>query len=90
MPQAIVDPDELERFASSLARFNEQLRQNTSNLSGHFNNLGSTWRDSEYQKFAKEFQQTKKALNQFMKSADAQIPKLRKKAKLIRSYLQSS
>jgi hypothetical protein len=33
MPQAIVNPEELERFAQ---QFNEQLRQNISQLNGQF------------------------------------------------------
>jgi uncharacterized protein YukE len=88
MPQAIVDPEELERFARSLKQFNAELGQRMSHLQSQFASLGDTWRDQEQAKFAQEFQQTVKVLHQFKQSADAQIPFLMKKAQRIREYLQ--
>jgi WXG100 family type VII secretion target len=87
MPQAIVNPEELERFAQNLKQFSSQLRDTTSRLQGQFNNLGDTWRDQEQAKFAQEFQQTMRVLQNFMRVADDQIPFLMRKAQKARDYL---
>jgi hypothetical protein len=49
--------------------------------------LGGTWRDQEHQKFAQEYQQTMRVLNQFQRSSDQQIPFLLRKARRLRDYL---
>ncbi len=54
MPQAVVSPEELERFAQNLKQFNAQLKQSMSQLNGQFSQLGETSRDQEHQKFAQE------------------------------------
>ncbi|MCG3209810.1 MAG: hypothetical protein FOGNACKC_03437 [Anaerolineae bacterium] len=87
MPSALVDPEELEKFAQDLKRFNEQLRDSMSNLNGRFGRLGDTWRDQEHRKFAQEYQQTVRALDRFMQASSQQIPLLLRKAAIIRQYL---
>jgi len=86
-PQAVANPDDLERFARELKQFNGQLAEAMSRLQGQFSRLGETWRDQEHQKFAQEFEQTVRVLRHFMNSADQQIPFLQKKARIIRDYL---
>lgn len=86
-PQAIADPEELERFAQELKQFNSQLGDSMGRLNGRFSRLSDTWRDQEHQKFAREYQQTMKVLTQFMRTADQQIPFLQRKAARIRDYL---
>jgi uncharacterized protein YukE len=66
MPQAIVNPEDLTKFAHNLKQFNAQLRQSMSQLNGQFSQLGSTWRDQEHQKFAQEYQQTMKVIERFL------------------------
>ncbi len=87
MPQAIVNPEELERFAQNLKQFNAQLRDTTARLQGQFSALGDTWRDQEHAKFAQEFQQTMRVLHNFMRVADDHIPFLLRKAQKARDYL---
>lgn len=86
-PQAVASPEELEHFARELKQFTTQLRDSTARLQGQFTNLGDTWRDQEQQKFAQEFQQTMRVLQQFTRSADQQIPFLQRKAQRLREYL---
>ena len=86
-PQAVVNPEELERFARELRQFNVQLADAMSRLHGQFANLSETWRDQEHLKFAQEFEQTVRVLHQFQKSADQHIPFLLRKAERIREYL---
>jgi len=87
MPQAVVNPEELDRFAQNLGQFNAQLRNSMSRLQGQFTALGDTWRDQEHVKFAQEFQQTMRVLHQFMRVADDHIPYLKRKAQKGRDYL---
>lgn len=56
-------------------------------LNGQFARLGGTWRDQEHRKFAQEYQQTMRVLNQFQRSSDQQIPFLLRKARRLRDYL---
>jgi len=86
-PQAIASPEDLERFAKELKQFNSQLQDNMSRLNAQFNRLGDTWRDQEHQKFAREFEQTVRVLQQFRRSSDQQIPFLLRKAQHLRDYL---
>ncbi len=88
MPQAIVDPEELQKFAQNLKQFNEQLRQGMRQINGQFSQLGSTWQDQEHRKFAQEYQQTMKVIERFLQTADQHIPFLIRKAQRVREYLQ--
>ena len=86
MPQAIVDPEELERFAKSLKQFDSELTSRMSNLKGQFAQLGSTWRDQEQARFAEDFNQAMRVLSSFIREAEQHIPVLLKKAQHIRNY----
>ncbi|NJN84945.1 MAG: hypothetical protein HC802_23420 [Caldilineaceae bacterium] len=70
-----------------MKQFTAQLHDSRRRLNGQFANLGETWRDQEHQKFAQEFQQTLRVLQQFSRSADQQIPFLQRKAQRLREYL---
>lgn len=87
MPQVVVDPEELTRFAQNLKQFNEQLKQSSSRLDAQFKQLGSSWQDQEHQKFAQEYQQTMKVIGQFLRNSEQYIPFLLKKAQRVREYL---
>ena len=47
MGKANVDPAELRRFASDLAKFNNELHGLLQGLKGRMHNLEGTWRDQE-------------------------------------------
>jgi uncharacterized protein YukE len=88
MPQAIVDPAELRRFAHNLKRFNEELQNSLGTLHGQMLSLGETWRDQEHARFVTEFEQTLQLLGHFMETANQHIPFLVHKAERIEEYLQ--
>lgn len=87
MSKVIATPEDLERFAADLKRFNGQLAESMSRLNGQFARLGDTWRDQEHQKFAQEFEQTMRVLHQFMRASEQHIPILLRKAQRLREYL---
>jgi len=88
MPQAIVDPEELRRFASNLKKFNTDVQERINTLSGQLVNLCKTWRDQENKKFTEDFEQQMKVIAQFIEVTKAHIPYLVRKAEAIEQYLQ--
>lgn len=87
MAQAIMDPDEVRRFAKELKRFNDELQVKASSLQSRFTGLGDTWKDQENQKFAEEFVGTMKALKKFIEISEKHTPFLLRKAQRIEEYL---
>jgi WXG100 family type VII secretion target len=86
-PQAVADPEEIERFAKNLKQFNEELESLTQRLNGQFSQLSSSWRDQEFQKFEQQFTQTMRTIHSFVRISNEQIPSLHKKAGALRQYL---
>jgi uncharacterized protein YukE len=88
MAQAIVDPEELRRFATNLKRFNADLQHHLTVLHGQLQGLGDTWRDQEHIKFVQEFEQTLAVMERFVETANQHIPFLLRKAQRVEEYLQ--
>ncbi len=88
MPQAIVDPAELRRFAHNLKQFNNELHNHMLVLHGQLVGLGDTWRDQEHEKFVQEFEQTLQVIQRFMEVANQHVPFLLRKAERVEEYLQ--
>lgn len=87
MAQAIMDPEEVRRFASELKRFNEDVQTRASSLQARFAALGSSWQDQEHEKFAGEFLTTMKTLKKFVEVSEKHTPYLLRKAQRIEQYL---
>jgi len=88
MPQAIVDPEDLRRFAGSLRKFSGEMAERITSLGAQLSGLERTWRDQEQKKFAEEFQQQIQALVRFIEIVDRHVPYLMRKADIIEEYLQ--
>jgi uncharacterized protein YukE len=88
MPQAIVNPEDLRRFAHTLKQFNNELHNRMLVLHGQMIALSNTWRDKEHEKFAQEFEQTLAVIKRFVESANQHIPFLLRKAERAEEYLQ--
>ncbi len=88
MSQAVVNPEDLRRFASQLKRFNGELQTQLSSIGGQLNALGQTWRDREQEKFTEEFAQTMQSLGRFIEATNQFIPFLMRKAGRAEEYLQ--
>jgi uncharacterized protein YukE len=88
MPQAIVDPEELRRFAAGLKKFNTDVRDRMTALNGQLIALGKSWRDQENKKFVEEFEQHMRTIAHFIEVTDEHIPFLLRKAEVIEQYLQ--
>jgi uncharacterized protein YukE len=88
MPQAVVDPEELRRFAIRLKKFNSDLQNQTTLLANQLAALGSTWRDQEHKKFVEQFEQHIKMIARFAEATDQYVPYLVRKAEHVEDYLQ--
>jgi len=88
MARAVVDPEELRRFAHTLKHFTGDLRHQMSVLQGQFAGLSDTWRDQEHDKFAQRFVETMQVVGQFLNDADQHVPFLIRKAERIEEYIQ--
>ena len=87
MTQAIVDPQDLRRFAAQLHQFNEELRGGLSGLQAGFTRVGETWRDQEHERFAELFAETTEVLAKFIRAGEHHVPYLIRKAEKIEEYL---
>ncbi|MGO8675614.1 MAG: WXG100 family type VII secretion target [Limisphaerales bacterium] len=87
MAQAIMDPEQVRRFAEELKRFNTDLQDKIVSLQTRFAALSDTWQDQEHAKFADEFKQVMKALKKFIEISNQQTPYLLRKAQRIEEYL---
>jgi len=88
MSKAIVDPDELRRFAQDLKRFNTELQNQIKIIHGRMTGLSQTWRDQEQTKFSEEFEETMRVLLRFTEASEQHIPFLLRKAERVEDYLQ--
>jgi uncharacterized protein YukE len=70
MAQAIMDPEEVRRFAKELKRFNDDVQMKAQSLQARFAALGSTWQDQEAEKFAEEFITTMKVMKKFVEISE--------------------
>jgi uncharacterized protein YukE len=87
MAQAIMDPEQVRRFAEELKRFNTDVQDKIVSLQTRFAALSDTWQDQEHAKFADEFKQVMKALKKFIEISNQQTPYLLRKAQRIEEYL---
>lgn len=87
MAQAIMDPEQVRRFAEELKRFNVDLQNRMASLQARFAALGDTWQDQEQIKFSEEFKDTMKAVKKFIEVSNQHGPYLLRKAQRIEEYL---
>lgn len=88
MAQAIVNPEELRRFAVRLKQFNSEMINQMTAIHGQLVGLGQTWRDKEHEKFTEEFEQTLTVMKRFVEATNQHVPFLMRKAERVEEYLQ--
>ena len=87
MAPAIMNPEDVRRFADELKRFNTDLQTRMASLQARFVALGDTWQDQEHGKFAEEFRSAMRSLKQFVEASNQHAPYLLRKAQRIEEYL---
>jgi uncharacterized protein YukE len=81
--KAVVDPEELKAFATTLEVANGNFRETMTHLHAQFDALTDTWQDYLAERFANEFHQTTLAIDHFLNESEQFIPYLRGKAQII-------
>jgi uncharacterized protein YukE len=89
MPQAIGDPDELDRFAKSLTQFIDTLNEAVNGLNHSFSALGDTWQDEKKSRVEEDYLALLQQLSVFESIVAEQVPYLHALAYRLRDYLQS-
>jgi uncharacterized protein YukE len=87
MTQAIVDPEQLRRFAANLKVFTEDLQQRSVALTAQMNQLEQTWRDQQQRKFAAEFEDQMRQVHRLIEASRQHVPYLLRKAEQAEQYL---
>jgi uncharacterized protein YukE len=85
--KAVVDPEELRRFAFDLKRFNTEVQAQVVSIQRRFSKLGETWRDQEHEKFADDFNKMMGVFTKFVDTSEKHIPFLLRKAQKAQEYL---
>lgn len=87
MNQAVVDPEQLRRFAANLKVFSEDLQQRATALGAQMNQLEQTWRDQQQRKFAAEFEDNLRQIAKLVEASRQHVPYLMRKAEQAEQYL---
>jgi uncharacterized protein YukE len=87
MPQAHADPEEIEKFASTLASYRQESEESAARLREAFHALGDTWNDQEKIKFEAVFEEFSHGMTRFLQDSEPYAPYLRSKAAKLREYL---
>lgn len=86
MPRAIVDPDELRRFAIFLEGMALSVRIRKASLNSSFSDLKAVWRDDKYRQFERLYAEVMPQLEFFCKNAERFAQYLKEKEKPLRRY----
>ena len=88
MPQAIVDPEEVKRFAAFLEFTAAELAGAKSDAASYFRDLRNAWHDEKYDKFEQSFEETVARINNFVLYARMYADHLNKRARKAEEYLE--
>ena len=87
MPQAIIDPEQVRRFASHLDQSAALIReQKTATMAGSAR-LHETWRDEKYAHFDQLFVESMKLLERYLQQSEQYSAFLKQKAARAQKYL---
>lgn len=90
MARAIVDPDQLRRFAGQLDQSSKRLREQKTNMKVEFARLHETWRDEKYARFDQLFTESMALLDRYVDQSDRYVDFLKQKAARAQRYLDQS
>lgn len=86
MAQIDVDPRMLREFAGKLKRFAAVIENHTTLLGSGLGRLSETWKDQEFEQFAREFKSSQRYLSKFVEETKKTAPLLERDAERIEDY----
>lgn len=87
MPQTIVNPTELRRFASFLVEIANEIHGKKSSTTQKLDDLKKVWRDARFHEFEPVYANATQEIDRFVKSALAYAQYLEEKARRVDRYL---
>jgi len=88
MAQAHVDPEKLRSFALQLKHFAAAVENGVGGLRNGMGRLRETWKDQEYETFARQFVSTQELLKRLVQEIRKTAPLLERDAAAIEEYLR--
>jgi uncharacterized protein YukE len=85
MSGVFTDPDKLEAFSNALKGYDSFVRQRLSAVQMRLSQLGDTWRDQEYRRFADDFRKTQAQLAELSRVLEEIAPQLKADAERARA-----
>jgi len=82
----MTDPEQLDRLATGLEQYCEEVEASMQRIEARFTDLGRSWRDNEYQRFARQLEEVLRILSRTIGQSREQIPELRDRARILREY----
>ena len=89
MSQVNASHEELDRFAQSLAQFNDTLNEAVNGLNHSFCVLGDTWQDEKRASFEEDYNALVQQFSHFEANVSELVPYLHTMASYLRDYLKS-
>lgn len=89
MAKAILDPEELQRFAAHLERSSSDIRGQKTAIFAAFSRLHDTWRDEKYARFDASFTESMKMLELYLRQSEAYAGFCKQKAARAQRYLDN-
>lgn len=87
MSQAVVDPEQVRRFAGHLDQSAASIREQKSGTLASFARLHETWRDDKYARFDQLFTESMKLLERYLQQSEQYSGFLKQKAARAQKYL---
>ena len=88
--KAVIDLEELKMFISSFGNICGQMREQKQYINHEFKDLHEAWRDANYDKFGRVFEETISEIEQFLRASEAYGEYLQKKSQKVEQYLQGN
>lgn len=89
MAKAILDPEELQRFATYLDRNSSDIRGQKTAMLAAFARLSETWRDEKYARFDASFVEAMKMLELYLRQSEQYASFCKQKAARAQRYLDN-
>ena len=86
MQQVEQDPQKLRDFCDQLTGHASYWQSAITNLDAYMARLGHSWRDEQFNEFAKEVTKLKSSLDEFAKTTHTTVSELRKDAERLEQY----
>lgn len=87
MSDVRANPDQIEQFATSLAVFGQNVREELARIHVAFDQLSETWIDEAHERYSQQFEEMVPPISRLMEETPDHVMHLLRKAEELRAYL---